>query len=83
MKSLSENCFQEKYNKFSIWVLIIAGLLLTDTILSQKLPTWEVNNPISKVFVMDEIPPTAGSLAAGDSTVPMSIWLIQQLTLFF
>ncbi len=36
----------------------------------EPLPTWEVNNPVSKVFVMDEIPPTAGSLAAGDSTVP-------------
>ena len=50
--------------------MIIAGLLFTDTILTQELPTWEVNNPISKVFVMDEIPPTAGSLAAGNSTVP-------------
>lgn len=38
--------------------------------LPQTLPIWEVNNPVSKVFVMDEIPPTAGSLAAGDSTVP-------------
>lgn len=34
------------------------------------LPTWEVSNPVSTVFVMDNIPPTAGSLAAGDSTVP-------------
>ena len=74
MKALSENSFGKKYNKFSIWVLIIAGLLFTDTILSQEsLPTWEVNNPISKVFVMDEIPPTAGSLAAGDSTVPNAV----------
>ena len=80
MKTLSENSFWKKYNKFSIWVLIIAGLLLIVTILPQlvnakwaffeTLPTWEVNNPVSKVFVMDEIPPTAGSLAAGDSTVP-------------
>jgi len=80
MKTLSENGFWKKYNKFSIWVLIIAGLLLTVTILPQlakakwtlfePLPTWEVNDPVSKVFVMDEIPPTAGSLAAGNSTVP-------------
>jgi len=80
MKSLSENSFWKKYNKFSTWVLIIAGLLLIVTILPQlvkakralfePLPTWEVNDPVSKVFVMDEIPPTAGSLAAGDSTVP-------------
>ena len=38
--------------------------------LFDPLPTWEVNDPVSKVFVMDEIPPTAGSLAAGNSTVP-------------
>ena len=60
-------------------VLIIA-VVLTTTVLSyftntkrtlfEPLPTWEVNDPVSKVFVMDEIPPTAGSLAAGDSTVP-------------
>jgi len=39
------------------------------------LPTWEVQNPISTVFVLDSIPPTAGSLAAGDSTVPNE-WLV-------
>lgn len=36
------------------------------------LPYWEVSNPVSKVFVMDSVPPTSGSLAAGDSTVPNS-----------
>jgi hypothetical protein len=36
----------------------------------QSLPVWEVQNPVSKVFVMDNIPPTSGSLAVGDSTVP-------------
>jgi hypothetical protein len=35
-----------------------------------SLPVWEVPNPISIVFVLDSIPPTSGSLAAGDSTVP-------------
>lgn len=70
MKSLRENSFENKYNKLTILLLIIAELLLTVTILPQTLPTWEVNNPVSKVFVMDEIPPTAGSLAAGNSTVP-------------
>jgi len=80
MKPFSENSFWEKYNKFSIWVLIIAGLFLIVTVLPQlvnakwalfePLPTWEVNDPVSKVFAMDEIPPTAGSLAAGGSTVP-------------
>jgi hypothetical protein len=36
----------------------------------QTLPVWEVVNPISSVFVMESIPPTTGSLAAGDVTVP-------------
>lgn len=80
MKALSRISFQKKYNKLSIWVLIVVVLLSTVAIstrltkekqtLFEPLPTWEVNNPVSKVFVMDEIPPTAGSLAAGDSTVP-------------
>jgi len=78
LKALSENSFWKKYNKFSIWALIIAGLT-TITILAglpaikkmlfEPLPTWEVNDPVSKVFVMDEVPTTTGSLAAGDSTV--------------
>ena len=60
--------------------MIVAGLLSTVAIssrltkekqtLTEALPTWEVNNSVSKVFVMDEIPPTTGSLAAGDSTIP-------------
>ena len=36
----------------------------------RALPTWEVDDPVSTVFVMDSIPPTSGSLAPGDSTVP-------------
>jgi hypothetical protein len=43
---------------------------LPEEVLLDPLPTWEVNDPVSKVFVMESIPPTAGSLAAGDSTVP-------------
>lgn len=70
MKSLGQYNSQKKNNNLSVWVLILADLLLTINILPQSLPTWEVNNPVSKVFVMDNIPPTAGSLAAGDSTVP-------------
>ena len=70
MKPLNVNSFQKKFNKLSIWVLLTAGLFITFPILPQTLPTWQVNNPVSKVFVMDEIPPTPGSLAAGDSTVP-------------
>ena len=36
----------------------------------KSLPVWEVEDPISTVFVMDSIPPTTGSLAPGDTTVP-------------
>lgn len=50
--------------------MIIAISLFTGNVFPQSLPTWEVDNPMSKVFVMDKIPPTAGSLAAGNSTVP-------------
>ena len=35
-----------------------------------SLPIWEVPNPVSTVFVMDSIPSTAGSLAAGNASVP-------------
>jgi hypothetical protein len=79
MKNPDEISLLRKYKKFLIWSLTIV-VILTTTILSyftqivftatDPLPTWQVYNPVSKVFVMDEIPPTAGSLAAGDSTVP-------------
>ncbi|MBN1356493.1 DUF362 domain-containing protein [bacterium] len=36
----------------------------------RDLPVWEVEDPISKVFIMEDIPATAGSLAAGNETVP-------------
>jgi hypothetical protein len=35
-----------------------------------SLPAWEVDDPVSIVFVMDSLPPTPGSLAAGDASVP-------------
>ncbi len=70
MKSISEKKLKKNYNNLSICVLIITALLLNVASQSQTLPAWEVNNPVSKVFVMDKIPPTAGSLAAGNSTVP-------------
>lgn len=35
-----------------------------------SLPVWEVETPVSTVFVMDSLPPTSGSLAAGDASVP-------------
>jgi hypothetical protein len=41
-----------------------------DTAQLRSLPTWEVEDPISQVFVMDDLPPTPGSLAPGDASVP-------------
>jgi hypothetical protein len=38
------------------------------------LPYWEVATPVSNVFVLDSMPPTSGSLAAGDASVP-DAWL--------
>ena len=68
---------------FSLTILICISFLVAyiPQVLNSKvnpvdpLPTWEVQNPISTVFVLDSIPPTAGSLAAGDSTVPNG-WLV-------
>ncbi|UCD16511.1 MAG: DUF362 domain-containing protein [Candidatus Zixiibacteriota bacterium] len=34
------------------------------------LPVWESDSPTSTIFVLDSIPPTPGSLAAGDASVP-------------
>ncbi|NWG29577.1 MAG: DUF362 domain-containing protein [Ignavibacteriaceae bacterium] len=79
MFQLSKNNFQNRYNKLSVLTVIIAAVLTTavmsyftetNKMVFDPLPTWEVNNPTSQVFVMDKIPPTSGSLAAGDSTVP-------------
>ena len=54
-----------------IVVIIILPLLLkAEKTPFGSLPVWEVEDPVSTVFVMDSIPPTSGSLAAGDSTVP-------------
>ncbi|MCW8811465.1 MAG: DUF362 domain-containing protein [Ignavibacteriaceae bacterium] len=72
-----------RYLLFSLTILLGISILVAyvPQVLNTKinpfdpLPTWEVQNPISTVFVLDSIPPTAGSLAAGDSTVPNE-WLV-------
>ncbi|MFQ6105361.1 MAG: hypothetical protein ACE5OP_13890, partial [Candidatus Glassbacteria bacterium] len=49
-----------------IWLIAAIPLLPgTRNEKTASLPVWEVDDPISTVFVMDSIPPTAGSLAAG------------------
>ena len=69
-----------RYAKFCGAAVLIAGAVWfvgtsPEFIRSQPkpigfLPAWEVGDPISTVFVIDSIPPTTGSLAAGDASVP-------------
>jgi Domain of unknown function (DUF362)/Dockerin type I domain len=69
-----------RFAKYSFAVTIIAGIILfiglipdsgiSDASFSESLPVWEVAEPVSTVFVMDSIPPTSGSLAAGNESVP-------------
>jgi hypothetical protein len=75
-----------KITRFAFPILIFSGIVffvMTETDYSDAftrfganppvlLPVWEVQNPVSKVFIMDSVPATSGSLAAGDSTVPNS-----------
>ncbi len=37
---------------------------------AELLPVWKVNDPVSKVYVLDSIPLTPGSLAAGNVSIP-------------
>ncbi|NIT60095.1 MAG: DUF362 domain-containing protein, partial [Aliifodinibius sp.] len=72
--------FLKRFTKISgITILIVGFIWLAGTYPEfsragvnaiESLPVWEVPNPVSTVFVMDSIPPTSGSLAAGDTTVP-------------
>ena len=71
--------FLKRYAKFCGAAILIVGVVWfigalpeytrSDVALS-SLPTWEVDDPVSTVFVMDSLPPTSGSLAAGDASVP-------------
>ncbi len=80
MKLLVNNRILQKFKWFYLPVIVVTvGALLiislTDFLKAgmtpfESLPVWEANNPVSEVFVMDSIPPTSGSLAAGDQTVP-------------
>ncbi len=76
------NILLRKFFKASPFVILISGIVwftvslpgdstagITNLI---RPPVWEVPNPISKVFVLDSIPATKGSLAVGNATVPDS-----------
>lgn len=68
------------FTKITVSVTIIIGLLWFVISLPHYpragvkslnyLPAWEVNNPVSKVFILNSIPQTSGSLAAGNASVP-------------
>lgn len=72
--------FLRRFTRFSAFAIPIIGAIWFISAIPQasrsgvndiaSLPTWEVDDPISTVFVMDSIPLTTGSLAPGDSTVP-------------
>jgi hypothetical protein len=72
--------FLRRYAKLGGAAVLMMGVIwftgsLPNLIKSQpkpinSLPTWEVYDPTSTVFVMDSLPPTSGSLAAGDASVP-------------
>jgi len=58
-------------------ILVVFGWFMLSAIKSSALvkgtgdlPTWQATNPVSEIFVLDHIPITTGSLAAGDATVP-------------
>jgi hypothetical protein len=80
MKILREKKLSGGFTKVFLIVVLMMGSLLiiasfTDLLKAVKLPpeplpVWEVENPISTVFVMDSLPLTSGSLATGDNTVP-------------
>jgi hypothetical protein len=51
------------------WVFISYSRSLPLNYMS-NFPVWEVSNSISDIFIYDNMPPTSGSLAAGNSSVP-------------
>lgn len=57
-------------------VLLAAGIFSTSftesSVNAEALPVWKVSAPISKLYVLDNIPLTPGSLAAGNASVPDS-----------
>lgn len=83
MKPLDKNKRSQKLSKLTLLEAIFLGIFAlsgfqkdnsTSNLIPDDPPIWTVENPVSNVFVLNSIPITAGSLAAGDSTVPIE-WL--------
>jgi hypothetical protein len=70
----------KRFAKLSATTVVIVGIAWfigiypdssrSDDYSPASLPVWEVENPISTIYVMDSVPSTSGSLAAGDASVP-------------
>jgi hypothetical protein len=72
---LGGGLFFKKFARVSALAAVLAGVVFlgatgNQALVPEELPAWEVENPVSTVFVMDDIPKTSGSLAAGDASVP-------------
>ena len=84
MKPVNEFLNFKYFSKLTLIATIILGILILSAFHldafvphssnNNSLPNWVVENPVSNIFVLNSIPPTTGSLAVGDSTVPNE-WL--------
>ena len=76
----SGSYFLRRFTRISVVVLMAGGVTWLVATMPQPsaaravevsgLPYWQVPNPLSKVFVLDSLPPTTGSLAPGNASVP-------------
>jgi len=75
---LGGGLFLKRFAKLSAVSILLVGVMFLGASpglagakkAPSSLPTWEVSDPVSTVFVMDSIPSTSGSLAPGDASVP-------------
>jgi hypothetical protein len=51
------------------WALL-SFIKAPDAVTATSAKVWEVSNPVSEIFVLDNMPPTSGSVTAGNATVP-------------
>lgn len=66
-----------KYSKITFIIIFCSLVLISSSKIDNSkitddfdLPVWVSGNTKSKIFVLDNMPPTSGSLAAGNSSVP-------------
>ncbi|UCC44070.1 MAG: DUF362 domain-containing protein [Candidatus Zixiibacteriota bacterium] len=55
----------------AVWLVVSTpSLLRSSENVIIEMPVWKVPDPVSNVYILDTIPATSGSLAAGDASVP-------------